>query len=130
MSRRRDGHRRHTRGRSTHVTRGRDPAELEPTRALVEEVLRTAFALEDVIASLLDDLPDGAFPGEDPGIVLLEMVVGSVHPAALAAGPAECRVATALVGAIRERVLDDLRTAATLAGEREGGPGFRPPPPA
>ena len=113
MSRRRDGHRCNT-------GTGRNP-DLETTRDLVEEVLRTALALEDVIVSLLDDLPDGAFPGEDPGLVLLEMVVGSVHPAAVAAGPAACRTATALVGAIRERVIDDLRTAAELARERERG---------
>jgi hypothetical protein len=120
MSRRRDGHRRpaQTRPASGGDPRGRDP-DLETTRALVGEVLRTALALEDVIVSLLDDLPDGAFPGEDPGLVLLEMVVGSVHPAAVAAGAHECRVATALVGAIRERVIEDLRAAAALADERE-----------
>jgi hypothetical protein len=83
--------------------------ELETTRALVEEVLRTAMALEDVTVSLL----------EDPGLVLLEMIVGSVHSAAVAAGSRDVRTATALVGAIRERVLADLRTAAALAGERE-----------
>ncbi len=119
MSRRRDGHR-HTQERPTHDrSPGRDPVDLDLTRGLVEEVLRTAFALEEVIVSLLDDLPDGAFPGEDPGLVLLEMVVGSVHPATRAAGPIECRTAIALIGAIRERVLEDLRTAANLAAERE-----------
>jgi len=93
--------------------------DLTATRELVEEVLRTAMALEDVVVSLLDDLPDGAFPGEDPGLVLLEMIVGSVHPAAIAAGLPDTRTATALVVAIRERVLADLHAAATFAGERE-----------
>jgi hypothetical protein len=93
--------------------------DLETTRALVEEVLRTAMALEDVIVALLDDLPDGAFPDDDPGLVLLEMIVGSAHPATVAAGSGDTRTATALVGAIRERVLADLRAAATLAQERE-----------
>jgi hypothetical protein len=106
------------------VSRRRDPhrrgaIEPEATRALVEEVLRTAMALEDVMVSLLDDLPDGAFPGQDPGLVLLDMIVGSVHPAAVAAGARDTRTATALVVAIRERVLADLRAAATLADERE-----------
>lgn len=96
--------------------------DLTATRELVEEVLRTAMALEDVVVSLLDDLPDGAFPGEDPGLVLLEMIVGSVHPAAIAAGLRDTRTATALVVAIRERVLADLHAAATLAGEREREP--------
>jgi hypothetical protein len=108
MGRRRDPHR-------------CEPIDLETTRDLVEEVLRTALALEDVMVSLLEDLPDGAFPGEDNGLVLLEMVVGSVHPAAVAAGPREVRAATALVGAVRERVLADLRTAAAIARERERG---------
>jgi hypothetical protein len=93
--------------------------ELEVTRELVEETLRTALALEDVIASLLEDLPAGDFPGEDPGAALMEMIVGSVHSAACAAGRRDCRTATALVGAIRERVLDDLHTAAQLAREHD-----------
>jgi len=93
--------------------------DLEPTRELVEEVLRTAMALEDVVNSLLDDLPAGAFPDRDPGLLLLDMIVGSAHPAALAAGPRDTRTATALVVAIRERVLTDLHTAALLADERE-----------
>ena len=95
-----------------------DPA-FDTTRGLVEEVLRTALALEDVMSTLLEDIPANAFPGEDPGLVLLEMVVGSVHPAAIAAGPDECRTATALVGAIRERVIADLHTAAEIARERD-----------
>jgi hypothetical protein len=84
-------------------------------RVLIEELLRTAFALHDVLGSLLDDLPEDAFPGEDGAEVLLEMVVGSCLPALTAAGIEECEVATALVGAVRDRVLDDLRRAAELA---------------
>jgi hypothetical protein len=112
MSRHRDANR----GQDAH----RAPeVDLGTTRELVEEVLRTALALEDVMTALLDELPDHAFPGQDNAHVLLEMVVGSVHPAARAAGPRDCHVATALVGAIRERVIADLRTAAELAKERE-----------
>jgi hypothetical protein len=94
-------------------------AELATTRDLVEEVLRTAIALEGIIASLLRELPEGAFPDEDPALVLLEMVVGSANLAVRAAGERDCHVATALVVAIRERVLADLHTAAELARERE-----------
>jgi hypothetical protein len=93
--------------------------DLDATRELVEEVLRTALALEDVMAALLAELPERAFPGEDNSRVLLSMIVGSVHPAAVAAGPRDTRTATALVAAIRERVLADLRTAAELARGRD-----------
>jgi hypothetical protein len=110
MSRRRDPHRRDHR---------LDQADLEITRDLVEEVLLTAIALDDVMGALLDEIPEGAFPGEENGLVLLEMVVGSVHPAARAAGTHDCQIATALVAAIRERVLTDLHTAAELSRERD-----------
>jgi hypothetical protein len=111
MSRRREPGRRRDPGHPP-------PLELQTTRELVEEVLRTSLALQDIILSLDESLPTGAFPGEDSIGVLLEMVIGSVHPAARAAGGHDCRAATALVGAIRERVLTDLHTAADLARER------------
>jgi hypothetical protein len=95
--------------------------DLDTTRELVEEVLRTALALEEVMACLLDELPPRAFPGEDNALVLLGMVVGSVQPAARAAGLRDTRSAIALVGAIRERVIADLHTAAELARARECG---------
>ena len=78
--------------------------------------------LEDVRRLLLtecsagsEDLPEDAFPGEEPGEVLLEMVTGSIRPAADAAGERAVREATALLGAIGERVVDDLRAAASRA---------------
>jgi hypothetical protein len=106
---------------------GAPPAgvELELTGELVEEVLRTALALEGVFTALLEELPPDAFPGRaDPAVVLMEMVVGSTHPAAKAAGVHDCRAAITLVIAIRERVLADLHTASELAKDRD-----RLPPP-
>jgi hypothetical protein len=89
------------------------------TRDLVEEVMLTALALDDVLGALIAELADDAFPGEDKTVVVLQMIVGSVVPAARAAGEDSCRTATALVAAIRERVLADLHAAAELATERE-----------
>jgi hypothetical protein len=90
----------------------------DPGRAFIEELLRTGFVLIDVMGSLIDDLPEDAFPGEDNAAVMIEMVVGSCRPAIEAAGESECRVATALIGAVHQRVLDDLRRAAELAKRR------------
>lgn len=89
----------------------------ETTDELVTEVMRTAVVLEDVFASLLPDLPDEAFPGEDKTKVLFDLVLGSVEIATAAAGEEACRTAIALVGAIPERILADLRTAALFAVE-------------
>lgn len=105
--------------RGDDVGRGSGAIGRETTQELVEEVLRTALALEEVMAGLLEELPPRAFAGEDNARVLLGMVVGSAHPAARAAGLRETRSAIALVGAIRERVIADLHTAAELAKGRD-----------
>jgi hypothetical protein len=91
-------------------TKGGDAA-----RALIEELLRAGLVLTDLIASLIEDLPEDAFAGEDNAAVLVEMVAGSSLPAVEAAGEEACWAATALIGAVRDRVLDDLRAAAELA---------------
>ena len=78
--------------------------------ALVEELLRTAFTLMDLLGPLLEELPEDAFPGEDSAAVLLEVVAGSCLPAVHASGESNCRAATALIGAVRDRVVDDLTT--------------------
>ena len=93
--------------------------EHDAAQLLIEEMLRTALWLFDISASLLDDLPDGAFPGEDSGEVMVEMLVGSCRPAIDAAGDNGCRIAIELLTSIRENVLNDLRAAVELARKGE-----------
>ena len=81
----------------------------------VEEVLRTVVMLTDVLGSLLDDLPEDAFPGERPGEVLVEMLVGTVRPAVEAVEERTVVEATALLGAMSDRFVADLRQAMVLA---------------
>jgi hypothetical protein len=88
-------------------------------RAFVEEAVRVGVVWMDLVSGLLDDLPDGAFPGENHADVLLEMLAGSIHPAADAAGAETLRQATALLGAVSDRVLTDLRAAAARAAANE-----------
>lgn len=92
---------------------------LEATEELVQALLRTSLTLHDVFASLVEEMPADAFPGEDPAEVLMEMISGSACLAIEAAGLEVSRAATALIGAVMDRVLDDLLTAAALA--RAGG---------
>jgi hypothetical protein len=93
--------------------------EYRELRAFVEEAVRVGVAWMDLVSGLLDDLPDGAFPGENHVDVLLEMLAGSVRPAADAAGAEPLRQATALLGAVSDRVLTDLRAAAARAAAKE-----------
>jgi hypothetical protein len=95
-----------------------EPRHDDYVRTLVEEVLRNGLALTGVLSTLIEELPEDAFPGEDPGEVLIEMVTGSVRPAVEAVGARAARDATALVGAVTDRVLCDLRKAAELAREK------------
>ena len=81
----------------------------------VEEVLRTGVMLTDVLGSLLDDLPEDAFPGEQAGEVLIEMLVGTVRPAVEAVEERTVVEATALLGAMSDRFVADLRQAMALA---------------
>lgn len=90
-------------------------AETDAVQEFVEELLRTGLGLIDLLSSLVEELPEDAFPGEDSAEVLIEMVAGSCRPALLAMGEAECRTATALTATVWERVMADLRAAAALA---------------
>ncbi len=98
----------------------RVPAErrtdaLRATEELVQALLRTSLTLHDVFVSLVEEMPGDAFPGEDPAEVLLEMINGSACLAIEAAGLELSRAATALIGAVMDRAMDDLRAAAALA---------------
>ena len=75
--------------------------------------------LSDLLAGLLEDLPDDAFPGENPGEVLVEMLAGTALPVTEAAGGQTVRQATNLLGAVADRTLSDLRAALDLARRAE-----------
>ena len=89
--------------------------------ALTEAVLRAGLMLSDLLGNLLEDLPEDAFPGEHAPEVLIEMVSGSITPVANAAGPQAVHDTVALLGAVCDRVLSDLRAAVALA--RRDAPG-------
>jgi hypothetical protein len=92
-----------------------DFAKVDDVQEFIEELLRTGFALIDLLSSFVEELPEDAFPGEDSAEVLIEMVAGTCRPALRRAGGSDCRIATALIRTVWERVMADLRAAAALA---------------
>ena len=90
-------------------------------QVLVMDVLSLSLFLGNVVTSVLEDLPDDAFPGENPAEALIEMVTGSIRPAIDAAGEETTRAAIALLGAVGDRVSDHLHQAWELAKAREAG---------
>lgn len=93
----------------------RPESDVELARELVEELARTGLVLADTLGSLIESLPENAFPGEQSAEVLLEMAAGTCAPVVRAAGAALCRDALGLVVALRERFIADLRAAADAA---------------
>ena len=89
-------------------------------RDFVEELLRTGLLLIDLAADLIETLPEDAYPGESNAEVVLDMMTGTIRPAAEAAGGTLVRSATALLDATGARTLDDLQRAVELAAAREG----------
>ena len=84
----------------------------------MEEILRTGLMLSDLLSDLLDSLDEDAFPGENHGEVLIEMLTGTVRPVVEAAGTRTAEEATALLGAVADKTLADLRRALELARSR------------
>jgi hypothetical protein len=85
---------------------------------LLRDSWRTGLMFSDVLSGLLDDMPDDAFPGESPADVLIEMLTGSVRPVADAAGAETVRASLALVGAMADKTMSDLRRALEIARAR------------
>jgi hypothetical protein len=93
----------------------------DAVRDLVKSILSTSLMLSGIFTDLIEDLPDDAFPGEDSGAVLIDMLVGTITPTAEAAGPRAVAQTVAFLDAVADRTLSDLRAAAALADVAEPG---------
>lgn len=91
------------------------PVPYADVHALTEAVLRAGVMLSDLLGNLLEELPEDAFPGEGHVDVLVEMMTGTIAPVADAAGAGTVHEVTALLGAVCDRVVADLRAALDLA---------------
>jgi hypothetical protein len=92
----------------------------------VWEVLRTGVMLTDLLADLIESMPEDAYPGEDNARVVVEMLAGTVRPVVEGAGEQIVRRATALLSEAAERTLSDLRLSLELARLRESDPSPGP----
>jgi hypothetical protein len=80
----------------------------------VLELLRTGVMLSDLAGDLIESLPEDAYPGEDNGEVILEMLIGSVRGVLGETEPDQLRSATRMVECAAERVIEHLRLALEL----------------
>ena len=100
---------------------------MEPVAHFTRELLGTGCMLFDLAADLAELLPADAYPGEEPGQVVLEMVIGTIATAIGDADPADLRRATELISEAAERVIEHLKLASELSRrmhvDGDGQPG-------
>jgi hypothetical protein len=94
--------------------------------AFTEELLRTGLMLSDLGADLVEALPTDAYPGEEPGAVIIEMITGTIRTALGDADESDVRRAVELMVEAKERVLEHLQLALELS-RRMNGDDAQPP---
>jgi len=95
----------------------------EDVAAFTHELLRAGDMMFGIAADLAEELPPDAYPGEEPGAVVIEMLVGTISTAVGDANPSDLRCATELIRAARDRVLEHLRLALELSRRMHGEDG-------
>jgi predicted trehalose synthase len=104
------------------IPRGDDQIE-----AFVLSLLRTGSVLSEIVSALAEELPPGAYPGEKPIAVVIEMLCATIATALSSADPRDVRRATELTDRAAARTLEHLRLARGLSQRIHGDAGNRGP---
>jgi hypothetical protein len=102
---------------------------MDSAAAFTEELLRTGVMLSELASNLVEALPADAYPGEEPGAVVIDMVTGTIRTALAAVDERDLEHATELIAASRDHVLEHLKLALAFSRRiqsTEGGPGTSP----
>jgi hypothetical protein len=89
----------------------------------VLELLRTGLMLSELGADLIESLPEDAYPGEDSGAVVVEMMCGTIRTALEPVDPREVERATELIDVAASRTIEHLRLAHRLSQRVHGEDG-------
>jgi hypothetical protein len=100
------------------VPRGDDQIQ-----AFVFTLLHRGSVLSEIVATLAEDLPADAYPGEKPIAVVIEMLCGTIATALSSVDPRDVRRATELIDLAAARTLEDLRLARGLLQRIRGDAG-------
>ena len=92
-----------------------EPGVRAVSQELIEELMGAVVTIDFVLQTLMD-LPADALPGEDKAEAMRELLTASACREVEAAGEEACRAAIALIEKVVERMADDARAAADLAG--------------
>jgi hypothetical protein len=85
------------------------------SQELMEELMGAVVAVDFVLQTLMD-LPANALPGEDKAEAMRELLTASACREVELVGEEACRAAIAVIAKVVDRMADDTRAAAELAG--------------
>ena len=85
------------------------------SQELIEELMGAVVAVDFVLQTLMD-LPADALPGGDRAEAMRELLTASACREVEAVGEDACRAAITLIEKVVERMADDARATADLAG--------------
>jgi hypothetical protein len=91
-----------------------EPGVRAASQELIEELMGTVVALDFVLQTLMA-LPADALPGRDGAEAIRELLIASACGEVEVVGEEACRAATALVGAVVDRIAKDAQAAERLA---------------
>jgi hypothetical protein len=80
-----------------------------------DELLRTGLMLSGLAADLVEVLPAEHYPAEEPGVVVIEMIAGTISTVLADTDEDEVARATQLIRVASDRVLEHLRLALELS---------------
>jgi len=85
------------------------------SQELIEELMGAVVAVDFVLQTLMD-LPADALPGGDRAEAMRELLTASACREVEAVGEDACRAAITLIEKVVDRIANDARAAADLAG--------------
>jgi|ERR1044072_760798 hypothetical protein len=92
-----------------------EPGIRAVSRELIEELMGVVVAVDFVLQTLMA-LPADALPGEDRAEAMRKLLTASACHEVEAVGEDACRAAITLIEKVVDRIADDARAAADLAG--------------
>lgn len=92
-----------------------EPGIRAVSQELIEELMGAVVTVDFVLQTLID-LPADALPGENKAEAMRELLIASACREVEAVGEEACRAAITLIEKVVDRIADDARAAADLAG--------------
>ncbi|HET6868035.1 MAG TPA: hypothetical protein VFH80_19135 [Solirubrobacteraceae bacterium] len=91
----------------------------------VLKLVGTGIWLSELAAELVEALPHDAYPGEEPGAVVLEMLCGTAATVLGSVDPRDVERATELIELARDRTVEHLQLTLEMSRRRRCENGRR-----